>query len=179
MNMLNCLARISLFTLFIYNSYNFSMNENGLGKVLDARHIRSLSEMNANSMRADYTSNHQQNQYVSGDSLNEQRDASRESYTAQSGAWSNTYQQNGSESPMYERVYRNTEAPDYYNNNVRYLAQGDNFNKELFEKLKTNAVFIIPALLFGFYVLRNTGMQTLLMMGAIGGILMYTHHYVK
>ncbi|CAI7721618.1 Plasmodium exported protein, unknown function [Plasmodium vivax] len=182
MNTFNHTVKIALFTLFIYTSANNGINENGLGKAVGSKNIRCLSEVNGNYARSEFGSQGEQSQFVNGDNTNEQRDGSRDSFGSQNSQWSNGYQsQTGSDPQMHERVYRNSDVPEYYNsnNNMRYVSPGNNFNKELYEKLKNNAVFIIPALLVGFYVLRNTGTQSLLMLAAIAGILMYTHHYVK
>ncbi|GAB67528.1 hypothetical protein PCYB_115480 [Plasmodium cynomolgi strain B] len=182
MNTFNHIVKIALFTLFIYTSANNGINENGFGKAVGTRNIRCLSEMNREYGRPEFSAQGEQSQFVNGENGNEQKDGNREGYNSQNGPLNNNYQgQFGSDPQMHERVYRNTDVPEYYNNNnnIRYLSPGNNFNKELFEKLKNNAVFIIPALLLGFYILRNTGTHSLLMLAAIAGILMYTQHYVS
>ncbi|SBT39479.1 Plasmodium exported protein, unknown function [Plasmodium ovale wallikeri] len=187
MNPINQIIRISLFTLFIYTSSTQCNVNMTVGNVLKNNSGRLLSEAGRDFGRSDFVNGPppqiDPNVYTPQRENDEkkEKEKEREGFPPQgppnSGSWS-TF--NGSEPQMNERIYRNTEAPEYYPNNVRYLSPGgNNFNQELYEKLKNNAVFIIPAVLAAFYVLRNSGTQTLLMIAAIAGVLMYTHHYVS
>ncbi|CAA9989318.1 Plasmodium exported protein, unknown function [Plasmodium knowlesi strain H] len=182
MNTFNHIVKIALFTLFIYTSANNGIKENGFGKAEGKRNIRCLTEMNREFGRQEFGAQGEQGQFVNGENTNERRNRNRGGFDSQNDRWNNSYQgQPGPDPQMHERIYRNTDVPEYYNSgsNIRYVSPGNNFNNELFEKLKNNAIFIIPALLLGFYALRNMGTNSLLMIVAIVGILMYTQRYIN
>ncbi|KJP88882.1 hypothetical protein AK88_01376 [Plasmodium fragile] len=188
MNTFNHMIKIALFTLFIvrneihYTSASNGNNENGFGKAVGTRNIRCLSERSREFGRPDLRPQSEPGQYVNGDNPNEQKNRNGDGFGPESDQWNyGYYGPHGSDPQMHERVYRNTDASDYYTNgySVRYVSPGNTFNNELFEKLKNNAIYIIPVLLAAFYVMRNMGTQSMLLLAAIIGVLMYTQRYVN
>ncbi|EUD66281.1 hypothetical protein C922_03197 [Plasmodium inui San Antonio 1] len=182
MNTFSHMVKIALFTLFIYISGNNGISEYHFGRGFGKGNIRCLTQMNREFGRPEFSAQGERSQFVNGENTTEKKDGNREGSDSQNGPWNNYYQgPYGSDPQMHGGVYRNGGAPEYYNNNdnIRYVSPRNNFNKELSEKLKSNAIIIIPAMLIGLYFLRNTNPQTLIMLAAIAGILMYTNHYIS
>ncbi|KAI4837474.1 hypothetical protein MKS88_003948 [Plasmodium brasilianum] len=165
---------------FVYTCKKYGSNEDSVGKALNSKNIRILCEPGRDFSGSHYSNGpHDQNLYGSTDSINEKRDNNRDGTKppppSPQGSWS-TFNDEGLAN---ERLQRNPWIYDYYQNNVRYVAPENNINHELIEKLKKNAIYILPVLLVSYYLFRNSGTQTFLLIAAIAGVLMYTRHYIN
>ncbi|SBT31575.1 Plasmodium exported protein, unknown function [Plasmodium ovale wallikeri] len=163
-NSLNLCTKLFAFTLLVLYTFKDNVvDENGLCKTGDLKNVRMLSEVNGNFRRYEDDVN------MSREDLNSRRDYNG-GFT---GNW--TPQENEEYRRTYHRANDNMESGEYGNNNSNEM-NFSCFNSGLCQKLKKNALYIIPSMIGSYYAWNYLGTQNFLLVAVIIGALFYANY---
>ncbi|KJP90143.1 hypothetical protein AK88_00312 [Plasmodium fragile] len=144
-----------LLALHYSNNNDYGINGKDIVSGLKSSNVRSLSEMNANFGES------RENLQFSGENVNERRN----SYN--NGNYRNQW---GS----YEHLNSSPYSDNYYNQGTQQIGEGsmgrmhfNSFNSGLAQKLKENAIYILPGMIAGYYAWNSLGTQTFILLSAI------------
>ncbi|CAA9990613.1 Plasmodium exported protein, unknown function [Plasmodium knowlesi strain H] len=166
---LNSLIKVSAVTLVILALQYSHKNECGpngkcLVSGLESRNARNLSQMNPN------FGGSRDNLHFPGENMNERRNNyNNGNFNNPWGSYENL------ESPSHYDSYYGRE-PSYMGEENRNEININQFNSGLGQKLKENAIYIVPGMIASYYAWNSLGTQTFLMVAAIIGVLLFAKH---